>query len=223
MKYNYNEILEPWYPEEYKVINMKPIKQDMYAISNYGNIINIKTNRHLCLFKGGGYYNVALQNVDNSRGIYYVHILVAYHFIPKTQNDIDNNRIYVNHKNFIRSMNYVHNLEWVSDAENNKHSYEYRDMKLKDDVVKRIKTETWGTTRTLGSKNGMARLTEEQVENMCKLAESGLYTRTEICKVVGLTGDSKDINIFNSIISGKRWKHISKKYNLPNIATIPIR
>ena len=142
MNYNFNEILEPWYSEEYRIINMVPIKQNMYAISNYGNIINIKTNKKLCIFKGGGYCNVALQNIDNSRGIYYIHILVAYHFIPKTQDDIINNRNYVNHKNLIRSMNYVHNLEWVNSIENNKHSYEYRNMKIRSNIVKRLKDET---------------------------------------------------------------------------------
>lgn len=225
MNYNYNEILEPWYPEEFKIITMPPIKKDMYAISNYGTVINIKTNRKLCIFQGGGgYSNVALQNMDNSRKIYYIHILVAYHFIPKTQDDIINNRIYVNHKNFCRSMNYVHNLEWVNDSENNKHSYVYREYpRMQNDVVVRLRDETWGTMRTTGSKNGMARLTEEQVENMCKLAELGGYTRIEICKLSGLEATNNDINIFNSIIKGKRWKHVSCKYNLPDLINIPIR
>lgn len=223
MKYSYNEISYPWYPEEFKPIIFHPIKQNMYAISNYGRVINIKTNRELCIFKGGGYCNIALQNEDNSRGIYYIHILVAHHFIPRTEDDILNNRIFVNHKNFLRSMNYIHNLEWVNDAENNKHSYEYRNLKLKNDIVVPIKTETWGTMKTCGAKNGMARLTEEQANMICKLAEEGGYSRVEICKMVGLEGNDNDINVLNSIIKGKRWKHVSCNYNLPKLSSIKVR
>lgn len=223
MKYSYNDIMEPWYPEEFITISFYPIKQNMYAISNYGNIINIKRNKELSIFKGAGYSHVALQNEDNTRSTYYVHILVAHHFIPKTEDDILNNRIFVNHKNLIRSMNYVHNLEWVNDAENNKHSYEFRDLKLKTDVVTRLKTETWGTMLTYGEKNGMARLTEKQVNEICKLAEEGGHTRYEICKLVGLEGNQNDINILRSIIGKYRWKHVSCNYNLPNIKDIPIK
>lgn len=217
MKYSYNDIMEPWYPEEFKTINYYPIKQNMYAISNYGRVININTNRELCRFKGGGYYNIALQNEDNSRSVYYIHILVAHHFIPRTEDDIANNRIYVNHKNLIRSMNYVHNLEWVNDAENNKHSYEYRDLKLRSDVVVRLKTETWGTMRTCGEKNGMARITEDQANEICRLGEEGGHTNLEICRLAGLEGNKNDIGVVRSILTGKRWKHVSCNYNLPNI------
>lgn len=223
MKYSYNDTIEPWYPEEFKIISFYPIKQNMYTISNYGRVFNINTEKELCIFKGGGYCNVALQNEDNTRSIYYVHILVAHHFISRTEDDIKNNRIFVNHKNFIRSMNYVHNLEWVNDAENNKHSYEYRNLKLRNDIVVRLKTETWGTMRTCGEKNGMARLTEDQVNEMCRLAQDEEYTRYEICKMVGLEGNRNDISVLNSIISGRRWKHVSCNYNLPNISEIPIK
>ena len=223
MEYNFNEILHPWYPEEFITINMEPIKKDMYKISNYGRVINIKTGRELCIFKGGGYCNVALQNEDNSRKIYYVHILVAYHFIPRTEDDILNNRTMVNHKNLIRSMNYVHNIEWVNYNENNKHSYEYRTKKLHADVVTRIRDTTWGTMKTCGSKNGMARLTEEQVESICNLAEKRIYTRTEILLKSGLEPNKNNLGVFNSIISRKRWKHVSDKYDLPNIRDIPIQ
>lgn len=27
MKYSYNDIMEPWYPEEFKIIQLQPIKK----------------------------------------------------------------------------------------------------------------------------------------------------------------------------------------------------
>ena len=32
MKYSYNNIMEPWYPEEFRTIQLPPIKKDTYAI-----------------------------------------------------------------------------------------------------------------------------------------------------------------------------------------------
>lgn len=49
----------------------------------------------------------------------YIHRLVASAFIPNYKN-----KRTVNHKNGIKSDNMVGNLEWATDSENNKHSYE---------------------------------------------------------------------------------------------------
>lgn len=215
MKYSYNEILYPWYPEEFKIINFGNIKKDMYSISNYGRVFNIRTNKELSIFKGNGYCNVALQNYDNSRSVYYVHILVAHHFIPKTDDDIRNDRIYVNHRNLNRSNNYVHNLEWVNYEENNKHAAEFGHLKLNTEIVKRISNTTWGDSGAIGSKNGMARLNEDQVHMICKMLEEG-HSYKDIClKVDGLEDTENDRHLITNIVRGKRWNQISEKYNLP--------
>lgn len=219
MKYSYNEILQPWYPEEYRIITMPPIKQNMYAISNYGNVMNIKTGKLLSKVLTVGYPSTALQNEDNSRSIYYNHILVGYHFIPKTQDDIINNRNMINHKNLIKTQNYVHNLEWVNYIENNIHAKEYNDLKLNTTVVKRLVPGTWGDSKTLGSRNGMARLNENQVNKICKMLEDG-YSYKEICNIMDLGGGQNDTFLISSIATGKRWKHISKNYNIPKPRSI---
>lgn len=211
MKYSYNDIMYPWYPEEFRVIQLEPIKKDTYAISNYGRVMNIKTNKILSTFEGSGYIKIHLNNEDNTRTSYQIHILVALHFIPKTIDDINNNRNIVNHKNLLTFVNYVHNLEWVNESENAAHSHQYRHLKLQR-VVVRIKNEAWCDTK--GSKNGMAKLTDIQVHTICNLLEKG-YSYSDICKNIGLEGTENDRHLISNIVRGKRWTHISKDYNLP--------
>lgn len=173
MKYSYNNIMEPWYLEEFKIIDMEPIRKNYYAISNYGRVMNIKTHKLINTFQGsGGYYRVSLNNEDKTRTTYQVHILVALHFIPRTHDDIINNRNIVNHKNLLTFVNYVHNLEWVNISENAAHSHQYRHLKLTS-AVSRIKNNPWADTK--GSKNGMSKLTEDQVHKMCQLLEKDIH------------------------------------------------
>lgn len=212
MKYSYNDIIEPWYPEEFKIINMHPIKKNYYAISNYGKVMNIKTNIVLNTFEGsGGYYRVSLNNEDGTRCTYQVHILVAVHFIPKTYDDIINDRAFVNHKNLLTFINYVHNLEWVNRSENAAHSHQYRHLKLNRAVV-RLRKDPW--TNTKGSKNGMSRCTEDQINLMCQLLEKG-YSYSNICNQLGLDNNDNNRHLLTNLVTGKRWTHITKNYNLP--------
>lgn len=211
MKYSYNNIREPWYPEEFKIIQLPPIRKDTYAISNYGRVLNIKTNNILHEFKGNNYMKIHLTNEDNTRTSYQVHILVAVHFIPRTEDDILNNRNIVNHKNLSTCQNYVHNLEWVNQAENAAHYHQYKHLKLIC-PVSRITNGGWTDTR--GSKNGMSKLTEEQVHMMCSLLEQG-FSYTEICEQMGLEPTENNRHLLSNLVQGTKWKHITQYYNLP--------
>ena len=100
----------------------KPIKdwEVFYEISNLGNVRNIKTGK---LIKGDinncGYYRVLLYH-NNKRQRYFRHRLVAEHFII---NDDVNNKKFVNHIDGDKSNNAIHNLEWVTQSENEKHAF----------------------------------------------------------------------------------------------------
>ena len=210
MKYNYNEILEPWYPEEFLPITMEPIKKNTYIISNYGRVINIVSGTELKGFISGGYHKIFLKSEDDRLYTTAIHRLVAYHFIPKTYDDIVNDRDFVNHKNMIGTCNYVHNLEWVNRSENAMHSHQYRYLLLKN-PVERLKEPHFDSR---GSKNHMARVNEEQVHTMCKMLEEG-YGYKDICNAVGLEGNENDRHLLTNLVRGVRWKHIASQYNLP--------
>ena len=212
MKYSYNDIMEPWYPEEFKIITMPPVKQNMYAVSNYGNIINIHTGRQLAKIRNEGYVEVHLQTENKVPRTFPIHRLVAYEFIPRTQEDIDNNRDLVNHRNFIKNQNYVHNLEWVNHSENTRHGNEYSHLKLDNTIVQRIPTTYWGITNR-GESHGMAKLSEEEVHTICQMRENG-YTYNDIYKAIGLERTKNNHQLLMRIFNGSTWSHVSSQYNI---------
>jgi HNH endonuclease/NUMOD4 motif-containing protein len=107
-------------PVQYRRIKEFP----MYAISNYGLVLNIKTGKYLnptfnweC-----GYMRVNLRNENlvSKSQTNVIHRLVAKAFIPNPNNFRD-----VDHINRIRTNNTILNLRWVTSQQNalnaNKH------------------------------------------------------------------------------------------------------
>jgi hypothetical protein len=110
-----------------------------YSISTEGTVYStINTTRTKTLTKlkirkshpnkNTGYHQVLLQNgkLKLKPKLFYVHRLVALHFIPNP-----NNHNEVNHLNFNRSDNHIENLEWVTTRENVIHSIPNRNNIVK--------------------------------------------------------------------------------------------
>ena len=97
--------------EEWRKINNFP----NYSVSNFGNVMNIKTTKILKLNIKGGYYHVSLVN-DFSKKLFKVHRLVAILFIENSENKPE-----VNHKDKNKLNNNISNLEWNTRLENCQH------------------------------------------------------------------------------------------------------
>jgi len=137
-----------------------------------------------------GYKDVAIP-VNGEMKHFRVHRLVALTFIPNPRKEADQ----VNHKNGVKSDNYVDNLEWVTGSENLRHAYDH------------------GLCHgTPGEERGLSKFTNAQIEEACSLLEQNLPFKT----ISERTGVSR--GILHCILKGRAWKSISKKYNLSNYA-----
>ena len=108
--------------EEWKDINGL---EGLFQISNYGNVKRLErwvnnSNNTKRLIKesivkqsSNGYYNKVYFMVDGVRYNFFVHRLVAEHFIPNPHNKPN-----VNHLDYDTYNNYFENLKWCTQKEN---------------------------------------------------------------------------------------------------------
>lgn len=108
----------------------------------------------------------------------YIHRLVAAAFIGCVDNKT------VNHKNFDKTDNRLENLEIISMRENYDHA-------VKGDRYRR------------GEDYGGAVLTEDNVRDIRKMAQSGNYTQRQIAENFGVYQSHISL-----IIRGKIWTHV---------------
>lgn len=106
-----------------------------YQVSNLGRVKSVGRHADTKAFGGGvykihekilktdtvnnGYLRITV-SLNGKTKRFMVHRLVAIVFIPNTEN-----LPHVNHKNGVKTDNYVSNLEWCTPSENEKHSYRF--------------------------------------------------------------------------------------------------
>lgn len=171
-----------------------------YQVSNLGNIkslpIKIKQKSN-----GGGFHYQTLRGkilipVPNSKGylrvvlrtqekreVWFVHRLVATHFVENP-----NNKPIVNHIDNVHTNNVANNLEWCTHQENLKHAVGIK-----------------GIWVTKGEERENSILTEEDVRWIKENAIKG-------DKILGYKSLSKKFGVspqhIGNIIRGKKWSHV---------------
>jgi len=123
--------------------------ENLYKVSNLGNVFSIKANKILSpRNNGNGYLYVTLYN-NLSHKDCYIHRLVALAFIKNE--DPENNKL-INHKNEIKNDNRVENLEWC----------DYKYNALYGTCPKRLSEKTKNYQKTLSKEIKDERISKQK-------------------------------------------------------------
>lgn len=163
--------------KKWKIIKKYP----NYQVSNYGEVINIKSGKKRKLQNGPGGYLILVLYKDGKPGSVYIHRLVAEAFLGPCPKDKE-----VNHKDGNKINPYVKNLEYVTRKENVKHSYKIGLQEGKK-----------------GEKNVRSKLKNKDINKIIKMHNTKKYYQWEIAKIFGV----HQVQI-SRIINGKTWNKI---------------
>lgn len=147
-----------------------------YTISNLGIVRSLLTNKVMKLqLTKFGYLRVNLRYA-NSRKFksFFVHRLVAKHFL-----DNPNNLQEINHIDCNKTNNIVTNLEWCSREYNIKYSYDH------------------GSKTSKGFNNGNCKITKKTLEEIKELLQDNKFSHVKIAKLYNVSSSTID-NIANN-------------------------
>lgn len=160
-----------------------------YMITKDGKVYSKITNAFIRQFKNpGGYLNVTLKSGGKVIWNNGVHRLVAIAYIPNPDN-----LPLVNHKDGNKTNNNLENLEWATYSMNNQHSYDHG-------LRKPLEPEQCYFTK----------YTREQIIAVCRLLEQG-WSSNVITEKTGVHP-----NTISDVRLGKKWKSVSKAFNIRN-------
>lgn len=208
--------------EHLKYVDYRDVKKNVYAVTTYGRVINVKSGKELKQTDKCGYRTVKLRCINKKSRTIYVHRLVANAFIPREFDDNGIEKTCVNHKDLNPWNNFVGNLEWVTHKENVIHAYDNDATNhISDDNADNDYSFVYiGTGRSwdnqVGEDNNNARLNNDQVHMICQALEDGKTSR-EITEMIDIEYNRNNIALISSIRQGKRWSSISSQYSISKI------
>ena len=176
-----------------------PGYEGLYKVSNFGNIMNLHSNKFLKKrLSTNGYYIVDLRKNHRSR-VFRVHRLVALSFIPFVDG-----KVFVNHIDGNKLNNNASNLEWCTQSENVYHAYNAGLNKRRLDI-----SESWilELYKKLSARE-IARLQNVSVHAIIsRLNKNGVDTSIRKSRY-GI-----DLSVLlNEIKSGAKISNLAKKY-----------
>ena len=149
-------------------------EHEKFKISNYGRVINCKTEEEFLVRKSfiNGYQNLPLKQKKNGKHTSrYVHKLVAQHFLEQ------NDGIYVVHLDYDKTNNQVHNLKWATKREKEIHQFsnpEFKKIRRKKPAhAKLTETKVKLLKRKINDPNRRTRL--KMIAKQFGISEMQLY------------------------------------------------
>lgn len=163
----------------------------MYAISNYGRIINAQTHRFLkpTLNTKTGYLQVVICLEGAKVKAIRIHRTEMMCFCPIPNPE----KFQVNHKDGNKLNNWLGNFEWATPSENIKHAFD--NGLVHNHFI------------AYGEKSGNTSLTDAKVHEICKLLVEGKYQMKQIAEMYNTT-----FHIIKDIKYGYTWQHVARQY-----------
>lgn len=166
--------------------------QPWYLIGSYGQIYS---KLFKCIIRtkiiNSGYVVAELRTRDNSKVTNLVHRIMMMEFCPVEGMEF----LTVNHKDCIKTNNFLYNLEWATYSENNIYMYEHGNGKV-------------------GSENILCtKYNEEIVTKICEGLEKDLDVH-EIAEYCNLEFDESIRATIKQIAKGNNWKCVSKDFDI---------
>tara|TARA_R110000851_G_scaffold322648_1_gene488795 strand:+ start:134 stop:841 length:708 start_codon:yes stop_codon:yes gene_type:complete len=166
-----------------------------YQVSDHGDVRRTSSGRLLKPKKDKDGYLEYCLCVDNKRKYRRGHRLVAIAFIPNIENKPE-----VNHKDNIKHHNYLGNLEWVTDAENNQHYY--ADYHSEDKGLCNLNHKDWQDILKLHIEGK----SYKEISKVFNLKVKRPDTIGDVLagnRLSSLTGFTSDMRLTNNLVSTK--------------------
>lgn len=171
--------------ENWKILEYPGIKSNMYVISNFGNVKNMKSGHLMSKnINRYGYPVLCLAGTEGVPKTVAIHRLVAFNYIDRVDNTMD----IVNHIDSNKCNCYYKNLEWGTLSSNEFHAY------------------------LVGTKHVKRNYDESVIETACELLVEMDGDCNAVLKELRSRGIILKPHILSQIKSGKTWKGISQKY-----------
>lgn len=181
-------------PEYWIDMKFPDIVTDRYRISNTGKIVDVISGKGILVhYSEKGYAMVRLYNTVKKRAVTKkLHRVVAYNFLGAELFNL----MTVNHITGDKEDNSVSNLEYMTFADNIKHSF-----------------LTGLNVGLKGEANGSSKTTEQNVNRICEYLNTGLSSNKIVAKFL-----EEDIVVSKYVVDdiriGKTWRHVSSKYGI---------
>jgi len=140
-----------------KIDEINGVQFDLYEISSYGKLRNIKTQKFIVPETSSGYARFHLHNGGVVKH-FYAHRLVAYFFLEKN----NKSKTVVNHIDENKMNNHYSNLEWCTYSQNSLHSMGKKVCKIDKDTGTILRTYNSGTcaAKALGKTHGQKKISD---------------------------------------------------------------
>ena len=184
-----NEIFVPIF--DYAV----PSIRKMYAISNYGRIINTQSHRFLkqVVNPKTGYVQVVICLENAKVNAIRIHRVEMLCFCPIANFE----NLQVNHIDGNKQNNWIGNLEWVTASENIQHAFD--NGLIHNHYIPK------------GEKHGNSSLKDAQVHEICKILKdpNNQYTMKQLAEMY-----NTPFHVIKDIKYGYSYRHITKQYGI---------